>query len=181
MAEALGLNPFLKVAASRLSLGQRNRAELALALLHEPELLLLDEPFIGLDALGRKHLLEILEGLRASRGTTLILASHELSGVERVLGRALVLRRGEIAFLGNLTTLRTSLNFRRVKVFFHEPFRGSPPPGTSVAQGGHVLEAKVPPEEIPVLLSRMLTLGSVREITVQEPTLEEVMEAWLRT
>jgi ABC-2 type transport system ATP-binding protein len=181
VAEALDLNPILGVAASRLSLGQRNRAELALALLPEPELLLLDEPFIGLDALGRKSVLNLLETLKAHRGVTLILASHELSGVEGVLERALVLRRGEVAFLGDLSAFRTGLDFRRVKVIFHEPFQGNPPPGATVSEGGYVLEAKVSPEEIPGFLSRMLAFGRVREVSVQEPSLEEVMEVWLRT
>jgi ABC-2 type transport system ATP-binding protein len=180
VAEALDLTPILGVAASRLSLGQRNRAELALALLPEPELLLLDEPFIGLDALGRKSVLNLLETLKVHRGVTLILASHELSGVEGVLERALVLRRGEVAFLGDLAALRRGLDFRRVKVLFHEPFRGNPPPGATVSEGGYVLEAKVSPEKIPGFLSQMLALGSVREVSVQEPSLEEVMEVWLR-
>ncbi len=181
VAEALGLTPLLGVAASRLSLGQRNRAELALALLPEPELLLLDEPFIGLDALGRKSVLGLLQTLKANRGTTLILASHELSGVEGVLERALVLRRGEVAFLGDLAALRGGLNFRRVRVLFQDPFRGNPPPGATVSEGGYVLEVKVAPEEIPGFLSRMLAFGNVREVSIQEPSLEEVMEEWLRT
>lgn len=181
VAEALGLTSLLGVAASRLSLGQRNRAELALALLPEPELLLLDESFIGLDALGRKSVLGLLQTLKANRGTTLILASHELSGVEGVLERALVLRRGKVAFLGDLATLRRGLNFRRVRVLFQDPFQGNPPPGANVSEGGYVLEAKVAPEEIPSFLSQMLALGSMREVSVQEPSLEEVMEEWLRT
>ncbi len=181
VTEALGLTPFLGAIVSRLSLGQRNRAELALALLPEPELLLLDEPFIGLDALSRRALVELLQRLKAIRGVTLILASHELSGVEEVLDRALVLRRGERVFLGDLAALRTAFHFRRVKVLFHDPFQGNPPPGATVSEGGYVLEAKVSPEGIPRFLSQVLALGSIREVTVQEPGLDEVVEAWLRT
>ena len=85
-----------------LSLGQRMRAEIAAALLHTPDLLILDEPTIGLDVLSKQRLREFLVAERRERGTTLLLTTHDMGDIERLCDRVLVVDHGRLAFDGSL-------------------------------------------------------------------------------
>jgi len=106
LGELLGLGEFMQTTTRELSLGQRMRADLALALLHDPELVLLDEPTLGLDVLARRRMLGFLREQNAERGTTIIVTSHDMAELEQLAGRIVMLHRGEVAFDGDFATLR---------------------------------------------------------------------------
>ena len=108
--------PSLDTPVRQLSLGQRMRAEIAAALLHSPELLILDEPTIGLDVLSKQRLREFLRHERASRGTTLLLTTHDMGDIERLCDRVLVVDRGMLAYDGTLPGLAATVGARRVLV-----------------------------------------------------------------
>ncbi|HVF62037.1 MAG TPA: ATP-binding cassette domain-containing protein [Thermoanaerobaculia bacterium] len=90
----------------RLSRGQKTLVQLALALGHEPELLVLDDPTLGLDALARRAVLEELVGELADRGVTVLLTTHDLAGVERIANRVAVLRDGRLLLAEELEPLK---------------------------------------------------------------------------
>src|SRR5713101_7488762 len=112
--ELLGLDDIYRTLARELSLGQRMRADLALALLHEPEILLLDEPTLGLDVLARRRILSFIRELNRERGVSVIVTSHDMAELEQLAGRIVLLHLGEIAFDGDFTELRRVLSQRRV-------------------------------------------------------------------
>jgi ABC-2 type transport system ATP-binding protein len=114
VVELLDLAPLLGTTARELSLGQRMRADLALALLHEPELLLLDEPTLGLDVLARRRILAFLQEQNARLGTTVIVTSHDMAELEQLAGRIVMLHEGEIAFDGDFAALRRDVMRHRV-------------------------------------------------------------------
>jgi ABC-2 type transport system ATP-binding protein len=114
--ERLGLGEFLATPVRQLSLGQRMRGEVAAALLHSPELLLLDEPTIGLDVLSSERLRQFLRAERAERGTTLLLTTHDTGDVQRLCDRVLVVDRGRAAYDGDLPGLVRRVGARRVLV-----------------------------------------------------------------
>ncbi|MDQ7795026.1 MAG: ATP-binding cassette domain-containing protein [bacterium] len=89
-----------------LSLGQRIRADLAISLMHSPELILLDEPTIGLDTLLKIKFRGILKTLNAVYGTTVLLTTHDMNDIEAVCSRVIILHRGSIAFDGSVSDLR---------------------------------------------------------------------------
>src|SRR4029077_2100784 len=97
-----------------LSLGQRMRADLALALLHEPEVLLLDEPTLGLDVLARRRILSFIQELNRERNVTVVVTSHDMAELEQLAGRIVLLHEGQIAFDGVFSDLRRLLTKRRV-------------------------------------------------------------------
>ena len=97
------MGPQLGTPVRSLSLGQRMRAEIAAALLHSPELLILDEPTIGLDVLSKQRLREFLVAERREHGTTLLLTTHDMGDIERLCDRVLVVDHGRLAFDGTLT------------------------------------------------------------------------------
>ncbi len=98
------------VPAGRLSKGQRAQLALALALGHSPEVLVLDDPTLGLDALARRDFFGELIGELADRGLTVLLTSHDLAGVERIADRVAVLNRGRIVLDDSLETLKSSFS-----------------------------------------------------------------------
>jgi viologen exporter family transport system ATP-binding protein len=112
--ELLELDELWDSVARELSLGQRMRADLALALLHEPELLLLDEPTLGLDVLARRRILEFVRQLNREQNVTVVVTSHDMAELEQLAGRIVLLHRGEIAFDGHFGELRRSVAQQRV-------------------------------------------------------------------
>jgi ABC-2 type transport system ATP-binding protein len=116
LVEQLELTEFLDTPVRQLSLGQRMRGEVAAALLHEPKLLILDEPTIGLDVLSKEKLRQFLLAERRERGTTLLLTTHDMSDIERLCDRVLVVDHGRLAFDGTLPALAATVQAERVLV-----------------------------------------------------------------
>ncbi|MEN3272166.1 MAG: viologen exporter family transport system ATP-binding protein [Actinomycetota bacterium] len=113
LTELLDLGDLLPALARELSLGQRMRAELGLALLHEPELLLLDEPTIGLDVLGKRRVLAFVKELKAFRDVTVLVTSHDMADLEQLAERIVMVDRGRVAFDGDFRELRRTVTSRR--------------------------------------------------------------------
>ncbi len=110
----LDLDEFFHSLVRELSLGQRMRADLGLSLLHEPELLLLDEPTLGLDVLARRRILDFLKQVNRERGLTVLVTSHDMAELEQLAGRIVMLHRGSITYDGPFEELRRSVSRRRV-------------------------------------------------------------------
>ena len=113
LTELLDLRELMPALARELSLGQRMRAELGLALVHEPSLLLLDEPTIGLDVLGKRRILGFVKELKRFRDVTVLVTSHDMSDLEQLAERIVMIDRGRIAFDGDFWTLRRAVATRR--------------------------------------------------------------------
>ncbi|WP_017593179.1 ABC transporter ATP-binding protein [Nocardiopsis potens] len=105
LTHALDLAPFLHTPVRQLSLGQRMRGDLAAALLHDPDLLILDEPTIGLDIVSKTAIREFLLDLNTRRNTTILLTTHDLSDVERLCRRVILIDHGTLAYDGDLDGL----------------------------------------------------------------------------
>src|SRR4051794_16170794 len=103
--ELLDLGDLLDTPVRQLSLGQRMRGDITASLLHEPEILYLDEPTIGLDVVSKGRLREFLRTLNAERGTTLLLTTHDLQDIEALCDRVVVIDRGTTVFDGPLADL----------------------------------------------------------------------------
>jgi ABC-2 type transport system ATP-binding protein len=113
MKELLGLEEFFHSLARELSLGQRMRADLAMALLHEPEILFLDEPTLGLDVLAKRNILRFIKELNREQNVTVLITSHDMSELEQLAGRIIMIDRGRIAFDGDFDRLRRDFSDRR--------------------------------------------------------------------
>jgi ABC-2 type transport system ATP-binding protein len=121
--ELLHMREFIEFPVRQLSLGQRMRAEMALALLHDPEILFLDEPTIGLDVTAKDRIREFLRTINRERRVTIILASHDLKDIEEICSRLLVINRGVIVYDGELVQLKKELGTVSTIVvdFAHDP------------------------------------------------------------
>jgi ABC-2 type transport system ATP-binding protein len=116
LVDRLDLEHLLDTPVRQLSLGERMRGEVAAALLHRPRLLVLDEPTIGLDMLSKERLRRFLVEQREASGTTLLLTTHDMSDIERLCDRVLVVDHGRLVHDGTLTGLAETVALDRVLV-----------------------------------------------------------------
>ncbi len=114
--ELLDLTPFFNSLVRELSLGQRMRADLGLALLHEPEILFLDEPSLGLDVLAKRNILRFLKDINRERQMTVMVTSHDMSELEQLAGRIVMVAQGKIAYDGDFARLRSEFADRRTLI-----------------------------------------------------------------
>lgn len=112
----LDLEPFLNTPVRSLSLGQRMRADLCAALLHNPPLLFLDEPTIGLDVVAKERIRQFILHINRERGVTVLLTTHDLADVEKLCRRVMIIDRGRLLFDGQLETLRARFGGKRALV-----------------------------------------------------------------
>jgi ABC-2 type transport system ATP-binding protein len=96
LVDLLQMESFLNQSVRRLSLGQRMKGDIVAALLHEPPILYLDEPTIGLDIVAKNRILQFLQQLNREKGTTILLTTHNLSDVERICPRIMIIDQGKV-------------------------------------------------------------------------------------
>ncbi|MDF1489062.1 ABC transporter ATP-binding protein [Tessaracoccus caeni] len=116
LVDELELASFLARPVRTLSLGQRMRGEVAAALLHSPDLAVLDEPTIGLDMISKENLRRFLTRERAERGTTLLLTTHDMGDVQRLCDRMVVIDDGHLAFDGTEAELAAATDAERILI-----------------------------------------------------------------
>ncbi|HEY3320217.1 MAG TPA: ATP-binding cassette domain-containing protein [Planctomycetota bacterium] len=104
--EVLQLGELLKTPARKLSLGQKMRCELAAALIHDPRIVFLDEPTIGLDVLVKQSIRDFVRRINREHGVTVILTTHDLRDIEELCSRILIIDKGKLVFNGTLESLR---------------------------------------------------------------------------
>ncbi|MCM3761513.1 ATP-binding cassette domain-containing protein [Alkalihalobacillus oceani] len=120
--ETLDIGPLLDKPVRKLSLGQRMRCELAAALIHNPPLLFLDEPTIGLDVLVKLKIREFLKEINQTYNTTILLTTHDLSDIEALCERVVLLDEGKIVYDGRLDQLQAgAVEGKQVEFEFLEP------------------------------------------------------------
>ena len=106
LTDLLSLTELLKTPARSLSLGQRMRCEIAASLLHDPHILFLDEPTIGLDAVSKLAVRDFILDMNRTRGTTVILTTHDMQDVEALAKRVILIGKGHILLDGTLDDIR---------------------------------------------------------------------------
>ena len=107
LIEKLNLKDIINIPVRQLSLGQRMRCEIAASLLHNPEILFLDEPTIGLDAVSKQLVRDFIKRLNKEKQTTIILTSHDTSDITTLAKRIILIGKGKVLYDGNLKTLKT--------------------------------------------------------------------------
>ncbi|UNK19659.1 ATP-binding cassette domain-containing protein [Paenibacillus sp. N3/727] len=108
-SELLELHTFWETPVRKLSLGQRMRADLAAAMLHDPDLLFLDEPTIGLDVNAKRSIREFLTLLNKDFGKTVLLTTHDMDDIEQLCSRVMVINNGELTYDGTIQSLRDTI------------------------------------------------------------------------
>ena len=161
-----------------LSLGERMRMELIAALLHNPDVLLLDEPTIGLDVVSQRKVQDFLRFYQTEQNITTILTSHYMKDVEALCKRAIIINHGQIQHDGPLVDIVDRFSLHKV---IELQFAGSEIPN-DLEQYGNVFDVrppraklKTPRSQVPEILAALLSKYNIEDVSVQERPLEEVI------
>ncbi len=178
LTELLEVKALVSQPVRELSLGERMRMELIAALLHSPEVLLLDEPTIGLDVVAQRRVQEFLKYYQAEQRITVILTSHYMKDVEALCRRAIIINDGEIKHDGPLSEIVE--RFSRHKIV-HLQFANDARP-VNLERFGNVVEFRLPKakievdrQKVPAILSALLQEYQLEDVGVQDRPLEEVI------
>lgn len=181
--EQLGLGEFLHVPVRQLSLGQRMRGELVAALLHDPEVLFLDEPTIGLDVVAKGRIRDVLRGLVADRGVTVLLTTHDMADVASLCDRIVLIDHGQVVHDGPLAGVRA--RFGRECTLVVDLAEEAPEPlGALVVPGAREVRARGRRRWLEFdrsmtsasdLVAAVASRYSLADLTIEEPGIEEVI------
>ena len=175
--EWTGLGDRPRAQAGTFSGGMKRRLNIACGVLHEPKVILLDEPTVGVDPQSRERIFDMLAQLRA-RGASLLLTTHDLAEAEARCDRVVIVDHGRAIAAGTLPeqVAQAGLSGRRVRVRLDRP-AGAAPAGFALGNGGGELTAAVADvaADLPVLLGRVGEAGlAVHDLEVRTATLHEV-------
>ena len=184
-SEILNLKEYLHTPVRKLSLGERMRCDLAASLLHNPPLLFLDEPTIGLDVVAKERIREFLKEINRTERTTVLLTTHDLSDIEELSRRIIIIDKGRILFDGDLEQMKKRLaKYNQVKFFLKDRSQVA---GLSQIQTNGILCERV--DELTYLIRfdreqhssaevirQIVNTLQVRDIFVEEEPIEEIVK-----
>ena len=187
LGDLLEAGDLLDTPVRRLSLGQRMRCELAACLLHEPDILFLDEPTIGLDLVGKQRFRELLVRLNDERGTTIFLTSHDVADIEHVARRVVVINHGSVIYDDDVPAMRRAiLATKLIEVTLQHPV-----PIGSVDVEGTTLTEQTPStlkltvdihrRAVRAVIDDLLEQLPVTDLSIVDPPLEQVIGAIYET
>ena len=183
--QILGIRDYLQVPVRKLSLGERMRCDLAAALLHNPTLLFLDEPTIGLDVVAKDHIRQFLRAVNERFRTTVLLTTHDLDDIEELCRRILIIDRGRVLYDGPLALLKQKLlRTKQVKIVVRDGEQASRL--ASLAREGLELERM---DELTYrirfdrgrvstadLIRQILACVEVRDLLIEDEPIEEIIK-----
>jgi ABC-2 type transport system ATP-binding protein len=178
LTEILGVAKLTRQAVRELSLGERMKMELIAALLHNPELLLLDEPTIGLDVVAQVAIQKCLRDYHAKRGVTILLTSHYMRDVEALCSRVLVITHGSLVYDGPLSGLVE--RFGQTKIVKLQFAEGDAPGdlerfGEVTRREGPSADLNVERSRVADVLGAILDRHAVLDVSVSDPPLEQTI------
>ncbi|PID80168.1 daunorubicin ABC transporter ATP-binding protein [bacterium DOLZORAL124_64_63] len=183
--DLLDIGDFLHQPVRKLSLGQRMRCDLAAALLHQPKVLFLDEPTIGLDVVAKGNVRRFLREIRTSQGVTIILTTHDLGDIEHLCRRLIIIDQGVVHFDGELEELRRRTGHRaRLTLELKHSLKrseleritdGLPVVWTSGQGQRHEVEFNRAEAAGAEVIKRLVNAVDVSDMRLAEPPIEDVV------
>lgn len=184
--EMLGMNEFIHLSARKLSLGQRMRADLAASLLHNPPILYLDEPTIGLDISVKQKIREFIKKINQEQRTTVMLTTHDLSDIEDLCQRLIIIDQGCIIYDGSLEQVKR--HFAKERRIFFQMTSPGPQLFTEITAAFGLKLDVLSEMEFSIsfdryhftasdVVSRVMKHGEVLDFRMEESSIEEVIKA----
>jgi len=177
--ELLQMEEFLRTPVRQLSLGQRMRGDFAAAMLHDPKIVYLDEPTIGLDVVAKEAIRNFIARINAERGTTIILTTHDLADVERLCRRIILIDRGTIIYDGDVERIKGEYGRSRTLVLRFERETADPHlDGAELVESDAVsarfrFDGNV--QRADLLIRQASERYSLQDVTLEEPDLESII------
>jgi ABC-2 type transport system ATP-binding protein len=178
VTELLDLGDILHTFARELSLGQRMRADLGMLLLHDPEVIFLDEPTLGLDVLAKRQMIAFLKRFNREKGTTIVVTSHDMDDLEEMAQRIILLSNGKIAFDGSFDALRQAQgSLCRINITTGDSNHPCLDGMKYISSDGnvHIFEFDRTQTGMRELLGKLAHLNSVEDIEIKKAPIEGVI------
>ena len=180
LTEAFEIGDLLETPVRKLSLGQRMRCEVAASLLHQPKLLLLDEPSIGLDVVAKQHIRDAIRTMSIEEGVGVLLTSHDAGDLEALCHRVIIINHGQIVYQDKVSNLKRKFLTRKlVEVrYAEEVSKDFNLEGMETLKTGRygvklAFDTRQTPAD--AVLARLSSAGTLVDITISDPPLEEVI------
>jgi len=177
------IEDILNVPQRKLSFGQRKRCELVGALLHDPKVIFLDEPTNALDLINVRKIREFIKERAREGSRTIILTSHNMTDIEQVCERVVILHQGRIVYDGKIENLNRLNGFKRkVRVLFRDGWDREviEKLGNVIHAEGQEVLLEIPPDKATQAASTLMSQFLVKDITIEDPTLEMIIESIYR-
>lgn len=185
-SETLGLKELLHVPVRQLSLGQKMRCEIAAAFLHNPKIVYLDEPTIGLDFMVKEKIRKFIKQLNKDRKTTVILTTHDLQDIEEICSRIIIIDKGSIMFDGDLAEIRDEFSkYAVAQILMKEvtqevkDFLNSANAGFElISVDENNLNIKFDRTEITIagIFDRLSSYGTILDLSIQDVSIETIVK-----
>jgi ABC-type uncharacterized transport system, ATPase component len=180
LSDLLEVNAFMNTPVRQLSLGQRMRGDLLAALIHEPPILFLDEPTIGLDIIAKERIRDLLVTINRERGVTVLLTTHDMADIEKTCDRMIIIDQGSLIYDGKLAALRAQYGkIRRLRVDFRNEPRSLQLDGAVlVNQEGLRCWFDFDKDDITAsqLIARISEQEEIVDLTIEEPEIESIIK-----
>ena len=179
LVELAGIGDILNVPQRKLSFGQRKRCELVAGLLHDPRVIFLDEPTNAMDLINARKIREFIKKQREGGKHTIILTSHNMSDIEQICDRIIVINRGKIVFDGEMRQLQRMDGFsKKIRIVFSGPWSID-----RIEKWGEIRQMNdseimvdVASDKAAAFASRLFAEFPVKDISIAEPKLEAIIE-----
>lgn len=178
LKEIFEIGDFMDVPVRKLSLGQRIRCEIAASILHEPEIIFLDEPTIGLDVVVKQKIRDLILKLNKEEKTTIFLTSHDAGDIEQLCKRAIIINHGQVVLNESIKSLKYDyLNKKEIHIKYNQQVIIDNPNINVLKNKGDALKVQVDTtnQDIEEVLTELIKYGKVNDITVHEPPMEEII------
>jgi ABC-2 type transport system ATP-binding protein len=168
----------------KLSLGQRMRCEIVLALIHQPKILFLDEPTIGLDIIAKKNIRELIKDINHKEDVTILLTSHDMGDVEKICKRTIIINKGLLIYDGKINDLKNNyVKKKTIKALSETPIKFSSRKHARVvkkSEFGVKIEVDTSQLALKNIITELLKQNQIIDLTIEEPEIEEIIEAVYR-
>lgn len=184
LAGLLDCRHVLQTQLRRLSLGERMKMEIIGSLLHDPEVLFLDEPTIGLDVVAQTTIRSFLTDYVKEKNPTVILTSHYMDDISRLANRLLLISKGSIVYDGTVPEfMGHSEREQRISLLYAEALREAVDlgGGRRAEAGTQEINLQVPSQALPETVRRLTQAATVQDLKIEEPDFEEVIRKFLET
>lgn len=182
----LEIDKLLKKSVRKLSLGERMRCDLAASLLHDPQILFLDEPTIGLDIVAKERIRKFLKEINKNKKVTIILTTHDMSDIEELCPRIIIIDKGRKIYDGPIQEIKKKFGKERVLIIdFHNVIQREKLRWKGVRciskQGTRAeLAIDITKVSLTDVTRRILSKWSIHDITIEEPEIEEIIRTIYR-
>ncbi len=180
LSEIFEIEALMDTPVRKLSLGQRIRCEIAASLLHQPEIIFLDEPTIGLDVVVKQKIRELIRTLSKEAETTIFLTSHDAGDIEQLCKRAIIINHGKIVLNESVKSLKYNyMNRKIIDIKYSEPVTIENPRLKVLKNKGYAVKIEIDSAEYDIdhMIFELMRLGKVADITITDPPLEEIISS----